>query len=80
MTDKTDSEGHFATDKHAVVVVSFATVKAVHLEDFDLNSIVFGLEFKGTLAKTEVSWTSSYGAKGTIVGEGLTFDLIPGKP
>lgn len=80
MTDQVDSEGYFVTDKHAVIVVSFASVQMINLKDFDHEGIIFDLELTGTQSRTEVSWTSSYGAEGQIVGEGVEFALNPGRP
>ena len=80
MTDQVDSEGYFETEKHAVVVISFGTTQLIEIENFHLDGIILKLEFKGTQERTEVTWVSSYGAEGRIVGTGVNLKLTPGKP
>lgn len=79
-TDSITESGHYLTEKHAVVVVAFASVQVIELDDFDTGSVIFDLEFEGALTQTEMTWTSSYGAAGRIVGRGMNLSVIPGKP
>ncbi|UWP91175.1 immunity 50 family protein [Aliiroseovarius crassostreae] len=78
-TNAIDSKGYFLTDKHALVEIEFLSIDRIELSDFDIGhtSIVFSLEFTGSLETTEVSWTSSVGAEGRIVGKGVSISISP---
>ncbi|MCK0169947.1 hypothetical protein MWU53_02630 [Aliiroseovarius sp. S1123] len=78
-TNAVDSKGYFLTDKHAFVEIEFQSIDLIELSNFDIGhtSIVFSLEFTGSLETTEVSWTSSVGAEGRIVGKGVSMSISP---
>lgn len=80
MTDRVGENGYFVTERHAVIKIEIAKVLGIHLSEFHVKGIVFGFEISGTLQRTELSWTSSYGAEGEIVGEGVSLSVLPGRP
>lgn len=79
MTTDKDANGHYITDKHATVWITFLTVDLIELSEFDFGQvgIVFSLEICGSLKKTEVKWTSSVGVEGRIVGSGVSLTVVP---
>lgn len=78
-TDTVDTKGYFLTEKHATVKIDFEKVDLVELSDFDFeyDGIVYSLELSGSLASTEVSWTSSVGVEGRIKGSGVSISVSP---
>ncbi|MGR3512475.1 MAG: hypothetical protein ACU0GG_06890 [Paracoccaceae bacterium] len=79
MTNDRDAKGHYLTDKHATVGITFESVDIIELSDFDFghSGIVFSLEISGSLEATEVRWTSSIGVEGRIIGRGVSLTVAP---
>ena len=80
MTEVVGSDGHYLTDRHAVVTINLAEVSAINLSDFHQTGIIFGLELTDLQSETQISWTSSYGVDGRIVAKEVSFELKPGRP
>lgn len=81
-TDFVDEDGYFLTEKHAIVDIVFQAVDLIELSNFGdgHKGIVFSLEFTGSTQRTEVSWTSSVGVEGRIVGRGVSISVSPHQP
>ncbi|UWP92259.1 hypothetical protein K3X13_14815 [Aliiroseovarius crassostreae] len=80
MTDRVGGNDYIVTEKHVVIKIEIDKVHGIHLSEFHVKGIVFGFEINGTLQRTELSWTSSFGTEGEIVGEGVSLSVSPGKP
>jgi hypothetical protein len=81
MTDKVDDRGYFATDRHAVVTISFDEVTSITLNNFNvMPGIIFDLEVSSTEDGFQVIWSGSYGVTGMLRAKRISVDFEPGKP
>lgn len=63
-----------------MIEIEVAKTHEIRFSEFHVKGIIFRLEISGTLQRTELSLTSSYGADGMIIGEGVSLSVSPGKP
>lgn len=81
LTNEIDTQGHFVTDRHVVVILNLNDAESVTCTNFDVGpAIIFGLDIERLGEAYRIAWTSSYGAEGTIVCRHLHILLEPGDP
>ncbi len=81
MTDRTNAQGYFILEKHAVIRFSLQKVKQVSCIDLDMMpAIIFGLNISRSGEQISIEWESSYGLSGLIAADHVSIAVTPGKP
>ena len=80
MTDKVDTRGYFALDRHVVVTITLEEVTHVDLVDFNMPGIIGGLQVTKIDEDVQFAWDGSYGVAGVLRAKKAYFDLKAGKP
>jgi len=78
-TGRTNSRGHYVTEKHAIVSLLMEDITSIDLSDFNHQNVLSSLRVQQT--KTfEVFLDGIYGVTGRIATEKLSVELKPGVP
>ena len=78
-TDKVDEEGHYITEKHAIVVLNLTEVTDLELFHFSQN-VIFDLVIEKTKQGYKITLNPSYGLAGFLEAENISIDVQPYKP
>ncbi len=78
-TGRTNSRGHYVTEKHAIVSLLIEDITSMELSDFNNQNVLFSLRVQQ--AKSfEVFLEGIYGVTGRIAAKKLSLELKPGMP
>ncbi len=79
-TDELDAEGCFGTDKNVVVTFRMLDVKALELNDFSGQNVIFALGIGPTGEGVELRLSPGYGLSGLISAASVNVEFVPGLP
>jgi len=80
MTDQVNSQGFFACAKHVIVTFVFDGVTGLHLNDFNAQNVIDGLQLRQTAEGYELALEPCHGLEGTITANHVHLELEPGIP
>lgn len=72
-----DERGFYRRDRHAVVSFIFLEVVQLELRDWMHQNVLFGLSIEPRADGHSLSFDSSFGLDGNIVGKGLRIEFAP---
>jgi hypothetical protein len=78
-TGRTNSRGHYVTEKHAIVTLLLEDITNMELSDFNNQNVLFSLRVQQK-ESFEVFLEGIYGVTGRIAAERLSLELKPGMP
>lgn len=79
-TNEVDARGYYVTQKHVVVQFLIDGILGMHLDGFNHQNVIFGLEIAKKDEGFELTLDDCYGLSGTILAQKLAIKLAPGKP
>ena len=80
MTSEIDTQGFFIFTKHVIVEFILEGVKNLHLDDFNAQNVISGLDLKQTAEGFELVLEGCYGVEGTITADRIRIQIQPGPP
>ena len=79
-TNQVGSQGFFISTKHVIVTFILAGVTDLHLDEFNLQNVIWGLLLKQKAEGYELTLYGCYGIQGTITADRIFIELEPGLP
>jgi len=80
ITDRLDNQGHYICTKHVIVSFIFGGVADLHLDGFNQQNVISGLDLRQTAEGYEISMEPCYGIEGTLTAETVRLEFQPGVP
>ena len=79
-TGDKDAKGFYVQDKHAIVTFDLEKVQDLDLADFSPQNVISCLDVERMDRGFLLSMGPCYGLAGSIVAEGISVSVRPGKP
>lgn len=80
MTNDVDTQGFFVCTKHVVVDFVLQGLNSLHLDHFNTQNVISGLDLKQTAEGFELALDGCYGVEGTLTAERISIRIQPGPP
>jgi hypothetical protein len=79
-TSDVNRQGYFICTKHVVVGFVFEGLKNLHLEYFNGQNIISGLDLKQTPEGFELTLDGCHGVERTLTADRISIEIEPGLP
>jgi len=80
MRNEVDSNGHYVTDKHAIVTLGLRGISEFELRGYDLENVILDLAIEQISEGFRLVITPSYGFSGSITAKQISAEVAPGRP
>jgi hypothetical protein len=79
-SSETNSQGFFICTKHVIVGFILEGLKDLHLNDFNGQNVITGLDLKQIGEGYELTLEGCHGVDGTLTADRIHIDIEPGLP
>ena len=79
-TRDVNSQGFFICTKHVIVSFVLEGLKNLHLDYFNGQNVISGLDLKQTTEGYELTLEGCHGVEGTLTADRIHIELEPGPP